>query len=187
MSASKTSKTSRLPLLTSVRTRTAATAFAILVPRYKSRSLGPLVLQMDEWDPSLPRKIRDISERRSANRISNYLIPEEIERVRERLVDTDSASIRFGREKKGRGYHGKRGDFCLVAGAIERRNLTLFYRSLELIGGLGYDLCIIEYLGALLDIKWKSVTIHAARANVFALKGNSNEKLFPKLQRIFKC
>jgi hypothetical protein len=139
---------------------------------------------VDEWSESYAEKIRKISERRARNRIANYMLLDELERVAARLAYTDSASMRFGKEKQGRGYHGKRGDFCLLGAAIDRRHLTLFYRSLELIGGLGYDLCIIQHLAQVLGIEWKSVTIHAAHAHVFALKGNSNEKLYPKLRTI---
>lgn len=175
---------SKTPWHTSVQGDTLPTVYSSLVPRYESRSFSQLSIRVDRWTDRYAEKIWNISARRAQNRIANYILPEDLERVAERLESTDSASIRFGREKKGRGYHGKRGDFCLIGAAIERRNLTLFYRSLELIGGLGYDLCIIQHLSKELGIEWKSITIHAAHANVFALKGNSNESFYPKLRKV---
>lgn len=166
-------------------------AYASLVPTYDSHAYlrRPFVLVITQWDDGYAKQIRKINPKRADNRISSYFIPEEIERVRDliKLEGKKDFSLRFGREKVGRGYHGKRGDFCLVGGAVAgKKHLTLFYRSLEMIGGFGYDLVLIDELGKQLGLKWKSVTFIATRANVFALKRNSNEKLYPKLKEIFK-
>lgn len=140
---------------------------------------------IEKWDDEYARAVRKISAKRSGNRIVNYVDDVELERVAAKLEGTDSATIRFGVKKEGHGYHADRGDFCLLGGSINGKHLHLYYRSLELIGGLGYDLCIIEHVGDYLSIPWKSVTFHAAKANVFALKGNSNEKLYPQLLEVF--
>lgn len=169
----------------SVLADTLPTLHAYLVPEYKSRSYTHLCAKVTDWSDHYGRQMWSLSDRRARNRLSNYLDPFELERVGARLrCGSTEASIRFGVAKKGHGYHGERGDFCLTSGVVSGRHLTLFYRSLELIGGLGYDLCIIAELGSRLNRQWKSVTIHAAHANVFALKGNSNEKLYPKLRRV---
>jgi len=102
-----------------------------------------------------------------------------------KLAEKREASIRFGVEKKGHGYTGKRGDFCLVGGVVRRKELTVFYRSLELIGGFGYDLTLFDYLADYFETRWEHVHILATKAFVFALKGNSNEKLYPRLREIF--
>jgi hypothetical protein len=159
--------------------------FAALVPTYKTRSYRPLVATVERWHTGYGAKIVKINPDRAEKRWKSYIIPEETMRVGAKLKAKGAASIRFGREKAGNGYHGERGDFCLVGGFVERRNLTLFYRSLELIGGLGYDVTLIDGLGLSLGIKWKRVTFMCARANVFALKRNSNEKLYPRLVHIF--
>lgn len=116
----------------------------------------------------------------------NYVDHAELKRADAKRRSKGEASIRFGVSKSGHGYKGERGDFCLVGGVIRGSNLTLFYRSLELIGGFAYDLCLIDYVSTILEIHWKDVTIISTKANVFALKGNSNEKLYPKLQKIFE-
>lgn len=162
-----------------------AQAWKILVPSYESVVYAPLLVKVERWNPAHAEAIAEISPRRANNRCTNYFIPKEIERVGKRLESRKESSIRFGFQKPGRGYHGERGDFCLVGGSIDNRNLSLMYRSLELIGGLGYDLVLIERLGGLLGIKWKSVQIFSTRAHVFALKRNSNEKLYPKLKKVF--
>jgi hypothetical protein len=160
-------------------------AWKILVPEYHSVRYSPVVIDIKKWESKYAQAIAKISAQRATNRIQNYIIPEEVIRVRQRLLSRDSAAIRFGKKKDGHGYHGERGDFCLVGGTIEHRSLTLFYRSLELIGGLGYDLVLIERLGELLAIDWQKIRIMANSAHVFALKKNSNEKLYPKLREVF--
>lgn len=156
-----------------------------LVPAYKSRAYPGLILKM-EWNPSYANAIRRISERRADNRIRNYVDREEMARAAIKLMTKKEASVRFGVSKSGHGYNGERGDFCLVGGVIRGKDLTVFYRSLELIGGFAYDLCLFNRLSSEFNIDWRSITIMATKANVFALKGNSNEKLYPKLREIFK-
>lgn len=163
---------------------TLPTAYLTLVPSYKSIVYPNLVLGIERWTDEYATGVREISAKRAGNRLMNYLDLEELGRAESRLQNTDSASLRFGVKKEGHGYHGERGDFCLTSGAINGKHLHLFYRSLELIGGLAYDLCLIEELGVQLAIKWKSVTVHAAKANVFALRGNSNEALYPKFRGV---
>lgn len=155
-----------------------------LVPEYKSATY-PLLIMRCDWDPAYAIEIRNISPKRSVNRVNNYIDMTEMRRANQKLDSKGEASIRFGVSKTGHGYNGERGDFCLIGGVIRGRDLTLFYRSLELIGGFAYDLTLTQYL-ALGIVQWKTVTFIATKANVFALKGNSNEKLYPKLQRIFK-
>lgn len=156
-----------------------------LVPCYQSAVYSPFVMEVDNWTNEYGERIaREVSAKRATNRCNNYLDPAELMRVAAKLQSKGAASIRFGVQKTGRGYHGERGDFCLVAGAIDGRKLTLMYRSLELIGGFGYDLCLIARLSQELEWEPKRVTILAAKANVFALRGNSNEKFYPKLRRI---
>lgn len=160
-------------------------AWKILVPEYKSAQYSPLILQINQWDDRYAIDIENISEKRSTNRWQNYCDPKELKRVEQRLAADKPSSIRFGVKKEGHGYHGERGDFCLVGGSIDGNNLTLMYRSLELIGGFAYDLTLIRRLGMTFDRDWKRLRILADRAHIFALKGNSNEKLFPKLRKIF--
>lgn len=157
-----------------------------LVPKYESYSLHPFFAEFG-WDRRYGESIKCISSKRSANRVSSYLDPRELDRVSEKIGrGKKDVSIRFGAEKKGHGYSGERGDFCLVGGVYGRKTLTLLYRSIELIGGYGYDLVLLNELQDRLGLEIKTVRIWAARAFVFALRGNSNEKLYPKLQRIFK-
>jgi len=171
--------------------RDVAQAWKIMVPEYRSAVYSPVVIQIQQWEDKYALDISTISEKRATNRCTNYFIPEELSRVGQRISREKDSSIRFGAAKSGHGYHGERGDFCLVGGSISllsdgaRADLTLMYRSLELIGGFGYDLVLIERLGNSLDLEWRRLTILAARAHIFALKGNSNEKLFPKLQKVF--
>lgn len=169
--------------------RDVAQAWKIMVPEYRSAAYSPLVVQIEKWEDKYALDIETISQKRSNNRVKNYLIGEELQRVAKRVSADRDSSIRFGNKKEGHGYHGERGDFCLVGGSIAilgaRADLTLMYRSLELIGGFGYDLVLVQRLGSMLDLEWRRLTILAARAHVFALRGNSNEKLFPKLQKVF--
>jgi hypothetical protein len=155
-----------------------------LVPEYKSKVVGSLVVNL-QWDPKYGERIQEISPKRAGNRVRGYLDSQEMGRVSAKLKSKREASIRFGAEKTGHGYSGERGDFCLVGGVVRGGDLSLFYRSLELIGGFAYDLTLINTLEHVLERHFKSVRIYATKAFVFALKGNSNEKLFPKLQKIF--
>lgn len=160
-----------------------ADLWTTLVPEYRSTNYGPAIFKI-LWDPRIASKIELISARRSSSRIKNYVIPSEIERVKQKLNSKDTVSVRLGYDKKGHGYSGERGDFCLIAGVVSRKRLTVYYRSLELIGGFAYDLVLLKHLGIALETYWETVTFVTAKAFVFALKGNSNEKLYPKLQKI---
>lgn len=185
------------------------------VPTYQSKSLRPLLARFPYAGVvGAARRISEISVRRSTNRITNYVDPAEIERVFRKIhgrskpgsalpkgkaknggddpVSDDvrtkprrDVSIRFGVSKTGHGYSGERGDFCLIGGVYSYGTLTLFYRSIELIGGFAYDLVLIAHICKELEIEPKFIEIWATKAFVFALKGNSNEKLFPKLKGIF--
>lgn len=159
-------------------------AYDQLVPTYASKVFGTLYLGIDKWDNSFGQKVSQVNPKRAHNRGHNYLDLEELQRAKERLGRGKDCSIRFGVAKEGRGYHGERGDFCLIGGAIDGRRLTLMYRSLELIGGFGYDLAMIHEMCNILDWEPKGVIIMAARANIFALRRNSNEKFYPKLRAI---
>lgn len=147
-----------------------------LVPTYKSRSWRPFVATFG-WDVDDYDRVHEISARRCEKRVDSYMIPGELQRSTE--------SIRFGREKLGHGFHKKRGDFCLVGGALKGTHLTVFYRRVELLGGLHYDLAVFNevyrHKGPL-----RKITIMAAEACVFCVKGNSNEKLYSKLMRTYR-
>ena len=153
-----------------------------LVPEYRSVNHGPATFTL-EWDRSIGQRIAKISQKRSSSRVSNYILTPELSRVEQKLAK-GQASIRFGNLKPGHGYSGERGDFCLIAGVITKRRLTVYYRSLEMIGGFAYDLTLLNFLEEFLRCDWKAVTFVTQKCFVFALKGNSNEKLYPKLRRI---
>lgn len=155
------------------------------VPAYKSKSFRPFHVEFP-WNGLLVSRIKAISERRSQNRVANYINPEELKRARNRIENKRGGDvcIRFGVAKTGHGYSGERGDFCLVAGVYRAGTLTLFYRSIELIGGFAFDLVLIRHIEKELGVKIKHVEIWAVKAFIFALKGNSNEKLYPKLKAI---
>lgn len=161
-----------------------AVLWTSLVPVYKSRNYGPTMFAVD-WDRTIAKKIEAISPKRSFNRRSNYVIPSETARVSQKLKSKHEVSIRFGHEKKGHGYSGERGDFCLIAGVVTKRELVVYYRSLELIGGLAFDLVLLRYLEMELGCNWRTITFVTQKAFVFALKRNSNEGLYPKLRGIF--
>lgn len=160
------------------------------VPTYRSGSFRPFHARIPyEGIPRAARLIRGISARRSENRISNYVDDRELARLNAKLSAAKKPrdfSIRFGVRKTGHGYSGDRGDFCLVAGVYSNRTLILFYRSIELIGGFAYDLVLIHEVCNRLGIDPKFIEIWATKAFIFALKGNSNEKLYPKLKEIFR-
>lgn len=155
------------------------------VPKYQSQNYGPAIFTI-RWDRGLASKVGMINPKRLVSRFAAYVIEGEIERVRRKLDSGKDASIRFGNLKPGLGYKGERGDFCMVAGAVKKRELTLYYRSLEMIGGFAYDLALLAVLEGSLKCDWRTVTFVTQKAFVFALRGNSNEKLYPKLQGIFK-
>jgi hypothetical protein len=174
----------QMPFVTFLRAHTLPIAHDILVPSYKSAVYPNLTMIIDQWDDGFSAGVREISAKRAENRVTNYVDPVEVDRAVSKYGSTEACTIRFGVKKPGHGYHKERGDFCLLGGSLQGKHLQLFYRSLELIGGLAYDLCIINHLTEAFDVKLKSVTIHAAKANVFALKGNSNEKLYPKFRKV---
>lgn len=157
------------------------------VPAYQSGSYRPLHIRVPFHEVhSLAQRIREISARRSDNRIMSYVMADEMERVRAKISSGKrDVSIRFGAEKRGHGYARERGDFCLVGAVYHNRTLTTFYRSIELIGGFGFDLVLLDHVARELEIKPLWLEIWAVNAFVFALKGNSNEKLYPKLKGIF--
>lgn len=156
----------------------------LLVPEYKSVARGAGVYHLI-WEPRYAEEIRKISLKRYQNRVSGYLDSQEMVRALEKLDSKGECSIRFGAKKQGHGYSGERGDFCLVGGVVRGKSLSLFYRALELIGGFAYDLTLIDHIEKDLHTRFKTVTIYTTKAFVFALKGNSNEKLYPKLKEIF--
>jgi hypothetical protein len=43
----------------------------------------------------------------------------------------------------------------------------------------------LSFVGEELAFDWRSVTFFAKWASIFPRRGNSNEKLFPKMQQIF--
>lgn len=156
-----------------------------LVPEYKSGVRGAGVYHLI-WERRYAEAIREISPQRWTNRLSGYLDSKELERALSKLKSKGECSIRFGAEKRGHGYSGERGDFCLVGGVVRGKNLSVFYRALELIGGFAYDLTLIDSLSRFLERDFQTVTIYTTKAFIFALKGNSNEKLYPKLKEIFR-
>lgn len=144
-----------------------------LVPAYKSRSWTPFVVSF-KWDQDAVDNVWNISESRCEKRIASYVDPQELKRSK--------GSIRFGVKKEGHGFHKERGDFCLVGGSLVKGHLSVYYRRVELLGGFHYDLAIFERVAEIMG-PIKRVTMYASHAMVFALKGNSNEKLYQKLKR----
>jgi hypothetical protein len=134
------------------------------VREYKSKSYTPFHVTFP-WDSEAIKLVWSISEGRCRKRLNSYLIPGELERAR--------TSVRFGHEKPGRGYQTQRGDFCLLAGSIKSGHLTLHYRSLELIGGLHFDLPVWDAVNDAIG-PVKKVSIFAAYAFVFGVRGNKS-------------
>lgn len=172
------------------------TAWKTLVPTYTSAQYRPLVVQIKNYDGKYAKLIEEISWKRTNSRWENYVDPLELMRVKKKMQSKDEVAIRFGVAKGGHGYHGERGDFCLIGAAIQGksmknavppRKLTLFYRSVELIGGLAFDLAMLEWVAEKLEVRWTQLSIMAANANVFAVRKNSNEKLYPKIQEILNA
>lgn len=160
------------------------------VPSYKSRTFRPFVISF-KWDRSVVDMMRGISEARCENRVESYIIPGELERVKDKRID--SCAIRFGHKKRARAgglqlgrINGKRGDFCLIGGTIKGKALHVFYRSIDLIGGLHYDTAIFEHIEESLDIRFRRIVIYAPQAFVAAIPKNSNEKLFHRLKELYK-
>ena len=151
--------------------------FLEMVPRFKSHSWNKLVMSF-RWDPRIVDFMESVSKKRCLKRIESYVIPGELDRSR--------GAIRFGHQKSGHGYHKQRGDFCLIGGSFRKGHLTVFYRTVELIGGLHFDLAIYREVERHLG-KIKDVTIMADRACVFGLKENSGEKLYYQLRKFYEA
>jgi hypothetical protein len=164
-----------------------AAFFNKFVPDYIGRSYRPMVVKIQPWSSTYGHELSRIHEARAQKRIDSYLDPGEVSRVQDKLTRKDNASIRFGTIKTGHGYLGERGDFCLIGGAIRDSHLTVFYRRLELLGGFAFDQCVIDMLADLLGLRWKSVSIMAVQADVFASVRGSGEKerLYHVLREIF--
>lgn len=139
------------------------------------------------WDSHLASEVTSINPDRAKKRVHSYVDNGELDRVRGRVQAGKDFSIRFGVEKTGAGNFGERGDFCLLGAAYSKKTLTLHYRSLELFGGLVYDQAILNWVISYLEIEVKTVVIMATSCHSFALKGNSNQKLFEKLQVIYEA
>lgn len=97
----------------------------------------------------------------------------------------NSVALRFGHRKVGLGLHGDPQDFCLVGGSYTKQTLTFFYRSVELIGGLHYDQCIMLACVEGLQAPVKFIQLVAAEARCIAMKGNSGQKLHAQLTKLY--
>jgi hypothetical protein len=157
-----------------------------LVPEYRSRNYGQAIFTV-LWDPILIAQIEAIRTTKVKKRCDTYLIPDELERVRNRFWGkSKNVGIRFGFEKTGRGYNEERGDYCLLSGNIDGKHFTAHYRSLEMISGFAPDLCLINKLPALLNLSmWKTVTFVTDNCFIFGLKDNSGEQLYYDLRELF--
>lgn len=153
--------------------------FRHYVPEYHYKRYKPFIASFD-WDSAIADEMQRISQRRVYNRLSSYIIPGEFERSSKFTAGRGCRAFRFGYQKGGNGLHGTRGDFCLVGGAYEKKKLTVFYRSLDLIGGLHYDTAIFAAIEKVVG-PVRVVTIMAVSAEINAMRGNSNEKLYAKL------
>jgi hypothetical protein len=157
-------------------------AFRLLVPEYKSKSYGAMEFEIP-YNQADAKAMAQISQKRADSRIYGYISPVEMQRVKDKLASGSKrgVSIRFGNKKEGRGLHAERGDFCMVGGVLQGRKLTVFYRSLDLIGGFLYDLVVFDHVIQFLEPRVSTIHIITLRANVQAMKGNSNEILFKKM------
>ena len=146
-----------------------------LIPEYRGKSWRPFCVTFP-WNKKDADFIWTVSRKRCSNRIASYVDEAELDRSKE--------SIRFGVSKTGRGYKATRGDFCLIAGSLSAGHLWLFYRRIELLGGLHFDLAVID---AVEEIKGpiKRISIFSVEAAIYALKGNSNEKLYAQLRKYY--
>jgi hypothetical protein len=135
------------------------------VPEYHSKAYTPFHVTFP-WNSLLANLPYKISTNRCRKRIDSYVIPGEFERAK--------TSIRFGHEKSGKGYHTQRGDFCLLAGSVKGNHLTLYYRALELIGGLHFDIPVWHKAIEETHSQIRTISIFAAHAFVFGVKGNKS-------------
>lgn len=140
------------------------------------------------WDRELAEAVTSINPKRRDKRVASYVNHSELARVYPRVENGKDFSIRMGVSKTGAGNFGERGDFCMLGASYSKKVLTLHYRSLELFGGMVYDQAIIreieDYYEGLLPIK--KVVNMCASCHSFALRGNSNQKLFEKLKPIYE-
>lgn len=160
--------------------------FERVIPRYEFVTVDRLRMTV-RWSTATAQEVEAINPKRTEKRIKSYLDERELDRVRPRLADGKDVSLRFGVKKEGLGIKGERGDFCMIGGVLTKkgRHLTLFYRSLELIGGFHYDLTLINHLRTSLELELRMLEIWAVEAHVMALAGNSNEKLHARLRRLY--
>lgn len=159
--------------------------FLDLIPIYKGKSWRPFIARFP-WDASIVDFMEELSPRRCQTRKDSYLIPGELDRAAlMNEASSSGASIRFGHSKTGRGFVGGRKDFCLIGGAYRGKGLTLFYRRLELLGGLFTDTVVINEIEKAIG-PIKTVTIMAVQADVFAREGGSNAKLYAQLKRLYR-
>lgn len=165
--------------------KSTAEMFRKMVPSFKDNSHRFLMMRFP-FDPKVVEFVESHSKTRAEKRVAGYVIPGELERAALLHKSTSGgASIRFGKEKKGRGYVGKRRDFCLIGGALRGKTLTLFYRRLEMTGGLFYDLAIAREVDKIVG-PVKHIVIVAVQANIYALGGGENLRFYEALRRYFK-
>lgn len=157
-----------------------------LVGGYVSKSYKHLTFAY-KWDHDLAKKVTAINPKRAKKRSDSYVNFEELDRIVQRKMKGKDFSVRMGVEKTGKGNFGERGDFCLIGASYTKTKqcLTLHYRSLELFGGLVYDQAIILEIEDYLNLDIKTVVCMCASTHSFALKRNSNEALYEKLQPIY--
>lgn len=138
------------------------------------------------WDADLAKRVL-VNPDRAAKRVASYVDYADLARASSRAANGKDFSIRFGVEKTGSGNFGERGDFCLLGASYTTRGrtLTLHYRSLELFGGLVYDQAILLEVIGTLELDVKRIVVMCGSCHSFALKGNSNEKLFERLRGIY--
>lgn len=138
------------------------------------------------WDADLAGRVL-FNPKRAAKRIESYVDYADLARASTRADLGKDFSIRFGVSKTGSGNFGERGDFCLLGASYTARGktLTLHYRSLELFGGLVYDQAIILEVISVLGIAVKRIVVMCGSCHSFALKGNSNEKLYARLLELY--
>lgn len=131
--------------------------------------------------------IRGLTKRRAAKREESYLIPGEIEAARQRWEEThEPVDFHFGYHKAGGGFFGPRADFCLMAGSYDGTTLSLYFRALNLVAGLAYDLVLIKDIIEMLGVRPRQISIFAQRAFIFPID-NAGKKLFSQIHmQVFK-
>lgn len=152
------------------------------IPEYKHNTTRHSFFSF-KWDDSIVDFLEDVSARRCATRRGNYIIPGELQRARDAAKKGSAGcSIRFGNVKEGHGFDGERKDFCLVGGTYKAKTLTMFYRRLDLLGGLFYDMVIVDEVERIIG-PIRAVVIYAVQSDVYARHGGSNEALYKKLRK----